>query len=757
MANQEQQVLRDEIAAQVRGHDSQLHAHEVSRETAISAIESIGESSEQYRLERALRDSELKYRALFEHAGVAILVLKHNRILDCNARALVVYGCTRSQILGATPWEFSPPTQPDGSPSSEKGLEKIRLALCDGPQRFEWTPCRGDRTPFTAEITLNRLDLEGEVLLLAVVRDITERTTAEEQLRQSEATLRSVFYAAPVGVCVLKDRVFQRANQFWHDELGYPEHELIGKSTRLFFESDEEWERVGQILYPRLHQDGKASVRTRFLRADGVAREVVLTIAPVHQGDSDAGTVGIVYDITERSQAERRVLRLNRLYATLSRVNQIMVRASSREKLFEDVCQVAVEYGQFRLAWIGLIDTTDQHVKSVASAGYDQGYLANISIRYLDEALGRGPTGTAIREGRCVTCQDMVTDPLMAPWRAAALQRGYRSSAAVPIRQANRVIGALMVYSGETQQFDTEEEALLVEMGQTISYALDSLEHDTQRRQAEDELHRMNLELERRVALRTAELNESNTKLQSKNQELKEFAYSVSHDLKAPLRGIAGYAQELGRKHRAGLSERAQFCLNQILTATSHLDQLIEDLLHYSRLDSETALATDVDLDNLIQSILHDRELILSEQHVELTLNIPVRAVRVWERGLAQVLTNLIDNAIKYSRKATPPRLRLVARELDRAWQLSIEDNGIGFDLKYHDRIFGLFNRLVRMEDYEGTGAGLAIVKKVVDKLGGRVWAESTLGHGATFFVELPKPRTEPSVEAENSGEATHG
>jgi signal transduction histidine kinase len=113
-------------------------------------------------------------------------------------------------------------------------------------------------------------------------------------------------------------------------------------------------------------------------------------------------------------------------------------------------------------------------------------------------------------------------------------------------------------------------------------------------------------------------------------------------------------------------------------------------------------------------------------------------SVRTWERGLLQVLVNLIDNALKYSRNASPPCIHITSQQLSSGFQIVVSDNGIGFDMKYHDRIFGLFNRLVRQEEFEGTGAGLAIVKKVVEKLGGRIWAESKPGSGAAFFVELP-------------------
>lgn len=223
-----------------------------------------------------------------------------------------------------------------------------------------------------------------------------------------------------------------------------------------------------------------------------------------------------------------------------------------------------------------------------------------------------------------------------------------------------------------------------------------------------------------------------------KNEELKRFTYTVSHDLKAPLRGIAGYAQELEHRHKEGLPERAQFCIAQIITASRNLDNLIEDLLKYSRLDTEALTLTEVNLPGLVQGILRDRSLEITERGIEVSVNVPPVILRSWERGLQQILANLIDNAIKYSRQSKPPRLTINAETAGDVCGITVTDNGIGFDMKYHDRIFGLFNRLVRADEFEGTGVGLAIVKKLVEKLGGSIRAESAPGQGATFFVELP-------------------
>jgi signal transduction histidine kinase len=248
------------------------------------------------------------------------------------------------------------------------------------------------------------------------------------------------------------------------------------------------------------------------------------------------------------------------------------------------------------------------------------------------------------------------------------------------------------------------------------------------------------------LELKTQRLQQTEQMLRARNDELKDFAYTVAHDLKAPLRGIAGYAQELERKHNAGQSERALFCLSQILTATRNLDCLIDDLLHYTRLDAETPSLTEVDLRGLVAAILKDRSLVIAEHRTEVTVDIPVTMLHAWESGLTQVLSNLIDNAIKYSRNANPPRVGIRAEESGDACRLIVSDNGIGFDMTYHDRIFGLFTRLVRAEEFEGTGAGLAIVRKVLDKLGGSIRGDSQLGQGAAFHVELPKPEPKSEV-----------
>jgi len=183
-------------------------------------------------------------------------------------------------------------------------------------------------------------------------------------------------------------------------------------------------------------------------------------------------------------ETDEQLLQLNRLYATLSQVNQAIMHVCDNSVLYHEVCKIAVQYGQFRLAWVGLINEKDNRVKPVAFAGEEQGYLDKVNIVVSGNERSKGPTGEAIHEGHLVFCQDIATDPRMIPWREDALSRGFRSSAAIPIRKSGVVIGALTVYAPEPLIFDQKEVQLLEEIGTNLSFGLDLIEREDQRYQA---------------------------------------------------------------------------------------------------------------------------------------------------------------------------------------------------------------------------------------------------------------------------------
>ena len=252
------------------------------------------------------------------------------------------------------------------------------------------------------------------------------------------------------------------------------------------------------------------------------------------------------------------------------------------------------------------------------------------------------------------------------------------------------------------------------------------------RQRAKEALDRLNAELEQRVNERTATLN-------AMTKELETFSYSVAHDLKAPLRGIDGYSHLLLEDYAARLDEEGRNFLHLIRASTEQMNQLIDDLLAYSRLERRVLISGNIELRSLVDTLVDEKRQELEERQIHLSLKVNGAALITDADGLAQALRNYLDNAIKFASEALEPQIEIGAEEMEKGCRLWVRDNGIGFDMKYHDRIFEIFQRLHRVDEYPGTGVGLAIVRKAMERVGGRAWAESAVGLGATFYLEIPK------------------
>ncbi|HEU4479490.1 MAG TPA: ABC transporter substrate binding protein, partial [Pyrinomonadaceae bacterium] len=251
------------------------------------------------------------------------------------------------------------------------------------------------------------------------------------------------------------------------------------------------------------------------------------------------------------------------------------------------------------------------------------------------------------------------------------------------------------------------------------------------RRRAKEALDRLNAELEERIAARTAALAD-------KSKELETFAYSVAHDLKAPLRGINGYTRLLIEDFSKDLNGEAQTFLKTIQSSSEEMNELIDDLLAYSHIERREFKSDRIDLQPLVSAVVEQKSRELTGGNIEFISNINGISIVADANGLVQSLRNYIDNAVKFSARVSRPRIEIGCNETVQDVVLWVRDNGIGFNMKYHDQIFGIFERLNRGEEYPGTGIGLAIVRKAMERMGGRAWAESEPGHGATFYLEIP-------------------
>lgn len=246
-----------------------------------------------------------------------------------------------------------------------------------------------------------------------------------------------------------------------------------------------------------------------------------------------------------------------------------------------------------------------------------------------------------------------------------------------------------------------------------------------------------NAELERRVEERTKQLAVANQVLEQSNAELKQFAYVASHDLQSPLRSISGFVQLLKLEYEAKLDERAQDWIRRTVQSVEQMQRLIRDLLSYSRVEAHSrALARTPFLDvvndalTLLESPIHD-------SGGQVTWG-PLPDVMGDRSQLVQLIQNLIGNGLTY-RSGEPPHIHLSAEHTGKEWTVSVRDNGIGIDAKYHEQIFEIFTRLHDQKDYPGTGIGLAVCRRVVNRHGGRIWVESEPGQGSTFYFTIPE------------------
>jgi PAS domain S-box-containing protein len=589
----------------------------------------------------------------------------------------------------------------------------------------------------------------------------------------------------------------------------------------------------------------------------------------------------MVRERTQQLQAsEQRYHRLNRIYAVLSRVNETLVRTRSRDELIEQICQIAVEHGGFHLAWVGWVDPLSHQVVPVASAGGASEYLRHLKVFADDRPEGRGPVGTAIREGRSVICNDYAADPQTGPYRALAEQVGIRAMGTFPIRSGETGRGVLTLYAAERNCFGDQEIALLEEVAIDISFGLGHLEEEARRRQAEEalrltqfavdhaldsifwidaearvldvnqavshrlgysredllrmtvfdldpvyprenwldhwrkiqqgeplrldtchrtkdgklipvevevnylaysgkeccfvlardvterkraeeEMRRLNAELEQRVQERTAELSRIAGELQqakeaaeAANQTKSEFLANMSHEIRTPLNAILGFSQLL--LYHEALTPQQRQHLETINRSGEHLLALIDDVLEMSKIEAGRLTLNPTVLD--LYALFHDLETMFRlradakrlEFVVERGADMP-RYIVADERKLWQVLINLLGNAVKFTEQGaivlrvgiqrdTAPGLRLV---------VEIQDTGPGIAEHEIDTLFAPFEQAEAGRGVRtGTGLGLAISREHVLLMGGDITVQSAVGQGSLFRFDVSIQESETAPAA---------
>jgi signal transduction histidine kinase len=375
-----------------------------------------------------------------------------------------------------------------------------------------------------------------------------------------------------------------------------------------------------------------------------------------------------------------------------------------------------------------LLDQASRCLHLGAAPSLPQFY--NEAIEGLQIGKGVGSCGTAAHTGERVVVADIRNHPHWAAYRPIVERLELRACWSEPIVSLNAtVLGTFAMYYGEPRE-PVRLELDIIQIAARL--AAIAIEHE----RTKNLLQVMNETLERRVASRTTDLAAANKELERSNDELRQFAYIASHDLQEPLRMVTQFGELLQRGMPEGADGEAREWLGYVVEGGQRMQALIRDLLEYSEIDYQARPFQEVSLERVVQLVLANLQASVRDTAAEITRD-ELPTVVGDKPQLIQLLQNLISNAIKFHDEP-PPKIHLSAERKDGDWIVSVRDRGIGIAPKHHERVFEFFRRLHNRDRFPGTGIGLAICKRVVERHGGRVWVESTVGEGSTFFFTLP-------------------
>jgi PAS domain S-box-containing protein len=364
---------------------------------------------------------------------------------------------------------------------------------------------------------------------------------------------------------------------------------------------------------------------------------------------------------------------------------------------------------------------------------------AVIFMAFLDEGTSKAYVSPQIETLLGFTQDEWLNDPVRWYWQIHPEDRGRWSAEAAqlfligePLRSVYRV----MARDGNVVWFHCQ--AKMVRTNDGMPWFIHGVGFDvTDLKRAEEAVKQAHAELEDRVQQRTAELAQRAGELARANADLEQFAYSASHDLQEPIRNVAIFSELLRQRYGDKLDPQGERFLNFVTEGALRMEMLVRDLLAYTRVANTTEIISErVDGNVVLAALLDSLQSVISHNQATITHG-PLPTVEIPKVHLQQVFQNLILNALKY-RSDKPPVVHISAQAQGEHWLFAVSDNGIGIAPEHHQQIFGIFKRLHGRDKYPGTGIGLAITKRTVERYGGKIWVESKLGQGATFLFTLP-------------------
>ena len=422
--------------------------------------------TERKQAEQALRHSEEYFRLVTENASDVITILDADGIIRYESSAVEqLLGYKPEELIGKDAFELiHPDDRPNVTDTFSQVIQKPGVTL-SAELRY-----RHKDGSWRVLGVRGRNLLDNPVIRGIVVnsRDITERVQAEEALRFERQKLINILDSMVDGVYI----VDQKYNiEYVNPEIEKEYGPVNGRSCHEYFEGRKEvcsWCKNQEVFEGKIVRSEWYSPKTN--------KTYDLINTPLRNPDGSVSKLGIFRDITERKHAEEELHKLNRTLRALSNSNQALIRATDEESYLQEVCRIIIEDCRYAMVWVGFTENDEaKTVRTVASAGFEEGYLETLKITWADTERGRGPTGTAIRTGRVTVCPNMLTDPDFLPWREQAIRRNYASSVVLPLLADGKAFGALNIYSREPDSFSEDEVDMLTELAGDFAFGIISL------------------------------------------------------------------------------------------------------------------------------------------------------------------------------------------------------------------------------------------------------------------------------------------
>ena len=442
----------------------------------------------------ALRRSEERYRTLIENSLQGLTIIQDDRFVFCNAAFARMTGFSVEEVLSIAPRELEAKFLPNDRALLE-GRRQDRAAGKPVKSRYEFRGIKKDGTGIWMEAYSNLIEYNGMPALQTVLVDITERKLAEASAMETREQLLLALEAAGMATWDLNNQTGDVIeDEGWIIGMGYEPGEIkpnLQSLNALIHPDDlKELERAA-----RDHLEGKTDTYSAEyrIRTKSEGWIWILDRGRIISRDSSGKpmrTTGVHFNITDRKRTEETLRRVNRELKAISDCNQILIRAEDEQTLLLDICQIICEKAGYQMAWVGYAENDEaKSIRPVAWAGFEDGYLSVSNNTWADTEPGRGPIGTAIRQGSCIYVQDYATDPAIIPWREMALERGYNSSIALPLKDEKaNVFGVLGIYSAEAEAFTLDEIRLMEELAGDLAFGISTLRVRAERKRTEEAL-----------------------------------------------------------------------------------------------------------------------------------------------------------------------------------------------------------------------------------------------------------------------------